>query len=353
MSVTPFFCVLRCAVADDAAIDHFLVGIELIGSRFDDRSKAGLYGSLADNFVTGGYIYGGPFTLPAKPQTAFTLEEKLALETLDLTPTESVTYYAFVEDNFPGGSRRIETDLRFIDIRPFKRTYKLVEGAGGENTPRFLEELIARQRFNLNRTVRLAKHRRGDRTAPEDPLKIASFKELIAALTRRFAELTEGTPARILDTRKTTPGLRAREKYAVRCGGGTNHRAGLYDGILIKDNHIEVAGGIAEALAALNGHAGSLPVEIEADKEIAIGMATVLESSLGPVTMSSTTCGTQVISFIPLANGDYKLKYVVDKAAKTCQMTLVRADGGREAPDPTARRRAPTNAASKDQPGCS
>jgi len=87
----------------------------------------------------------------------------------------------------------------------------------------------------------------------------------IASLTRRFAELTEGTPARILDTRKTTPGLRALEKYAVRCGGGTNHRAGLYDGILIKENHIRVAGGITAALASLNGHADGLPVEIEAE----------------------------------------------------------------------------------------
>jgi nicotinate-nucleotide pyrophosphorylase (carboxylating) len=87
----------------------------------------------------------------------------------------------------------------------------------------------------------------------------------IAALTRRFAELTEGTPARILDTRKTTPGLRALEKYAVRCGGGTNHRAGLYDAILIKDNHVRIAGGIAKALSALNGNAAGLPVEIEAD----------------------------------------------------------------------------------------
>jgi nicotinate-nucleotide pyrophosphorylase (carboxylating) len=87
----------------------------------------------------------------------------------------------------------------------------------------------------------------------------------IASLTRRFVELTEGTPTRILDTRKTTPGLRALEKYAVRCGGGTNHRAGLYDGVLIKENHIRVAGGIAEALGALNGHADGLPVEIEAE----------------------------------------------------------------------------------------
>jgi nicotinate-nucleotide pyrophosphorylase (carboxylating) len=87
----------------------------------------------------------------------------------------------------------------------------------------------------------------------------------IASLTRRFVDLTEGTPARILDTRKTTPGLRALEKYAVRCGGGTNHRAGLYDGILIKENHIRVAGGIGEALGALNGDAAGLLVEIEAE----------------------------------------------------------------------------------------
>jgi nicotinate-nucleotide pyrophosphorylase (carboxylating) len=87
----------------------------------------------------------------------------------------------------------------------------------------------------------------------------------IASLTRRFAELTEGTPARILDTRKTTPGLRALEKYAVRCGGGTNHRAGLYDGILVKENHIRVAGGIGKALASFKGHDLGLPVEIEAE----------------------------------------------------------------------------------------
>ena len=87
----------------------------------------------------------------------------------------------------------------------------------------------------------------------------------IASLTHRYVELTEGTPTRILDTRKTTPGLRALEKYAVRCGGGTNHRAGLYDGILIKDNHVQVAGGIGAALRALNGHSDGLPVEIEAD----------------------------------------------------------------------------------------
>jgi len=70
----------------------------------------------------------------------------------------------------------------------------------------------------------------------------------IATLTRRFVEQLEGTQARIRDTRKTTPGLRALEKYAVKCGGGTNHRFGLYDAILIKENHIAIAGGVKAAL---------------------------------------------------------------------------------------------------------
>ena len=70
----------------------------------------------------------------------------------------------------------------------------------------------------------------------------------IATLTRRFVEQLEGTQARIRDTRKTTPGLRALEKYAVKCGRGTNHRFGLYDAILIKENHIAIAGGVKAAL---------------------------------------------------------------------------------------------------------
>jgi nicotinate-nucleotide pyrophosphorylase (carboxylating) len=87
----------------------------------------------------------------------------------------------------------------------------------------------------------------------------------IASLTRRYVELTEGTPTTVLDTRKTTPGLRALEKYAVRCGGGRNHRAGLYDGVLVKENHLRLAGGVTAALAALEGRVDGLPVEVEAE----------------------------------------------------------------------------------------
>ena len=88
----------------------------------------------------------------------------------------------------------------------------------------------------------------------------------IASLTHRFVELDRREPARrMLDTRKTTPGLRALEKYAVRCGGGRNHRAGLYDGVLVKENHLRIAGGVTAALAALGGRVDGLPVEVEAE----------------------------------------------------------------------------------------
>jgi len=86
----------------------------------------------------------------------------------------------------------------------------------------------------------------------------------IATLTRRFVEAVHGTRARILDTRKTVPGLRVIDKYAVRCGGGQNHRLDLSDGVLIKNNHIALAGGIAAALErAHRNRRGSQPIEVE------------------------------------------------------------------------------------------
>ncbi|WP_299007176.1 carboxylating nicotinate-nucleotide diphosphorylase [uncultured Caulobacter sp.] len=88
----------------------------------------------------------------------------------------------------------------------------------------------------------------------------------IATLTRSYVRLVEGTSATIVDTRKTTPGLRALEKYAVRCGGGVNHRFGLDDAILIKDNHVAACGGVGEAVRRARAHAGHLvKVEVEVD----------------------------------------------------------------------------------------
>jgi nicotinate-nucleotide pyrophosphorylase (carboxylating) len=86
----------------------------------------------------------------------------------------------------------------------------------------------------------------------------------IATFTRKFVEAVSGTKARILDTRKTAPGLRVIDKYAVRCGGGQNHRLDLSDGVIIKNNHIALAGGIAPALEhAHRNRRGSQPIEIE------------------------------------------------------------------------------------------
>jgi len=86
----------------------------------------------------------------------------------------------------------------------------------------------------------------------------------IATVTRKFVEAVNGTKARILDTRKTIPGLRVIDKYAVRCGGGQNHRLDLSDGVLIKNNHIALAGGIIPALdRAHRNRRGSQPIEVE------------------------------------------------------------------------------------------
>ncbi|HET9700067.1 MAG TPA: carboxylating nicotinate-nucleotide diphosphorylase [Burkholderiales bacterium] len=88
----------------------------------------------------------------------------------------------------------------------------------------------------------------------------------VATRTRQFVDAVSGTRAHILDTRKTLPGLRLAQKYAVRCGGGVNHRMGLYDGILIKENHIAAAGGIAPALRAAREAAGpGVMIQIEVE----------------------------------------------------------------------------------------
>jgi nicotinate-nucleotide pyrophosphorylase (carboxylating) len=106
----------------------------------------------------------------------------------------------------------------------------------------------------------------GERTA----LNFLQTLSATATRAREFADLVVGTNATILDTRKTLPGLRSAQKYAVLCGGGHNHRLGLYDGILIKENHIEAAGSITAAVAqARSAYAGvSVEVEVESLQQL-------------------------------------------------------------------------------------
>ncbi len=114
--------------------------------------------------------------------------------------------------------------------------------------------------------ARVAGSARGLLAAERVALNFLGHLSGIASATAAFAEAIKGTGARITCTRKTTPGLRALEKYAVRCGGGSNHRFGLDDAILIKDNHIAIAGGVVPALERAKAAAGHLvKIEIEVD----------------------------------------------------------------------------------------
>jgi nicotinate-nucleotide pyrophosphorylase (carboxylating) len=103
-------------------------------------------------------------------------------------------------------------------------------------------------------------------TAERTLLNFLTHLSGIATATRAWADAIAGLDCTVRDTRKTTPGLRALEKYAVRCGGGTNHRMGLGDAALIKDNHIAAAGGVGAAIRAVRAAAPGLPLEVECDR---------------------------------------------------------------------------------------
>jgi nicotinate-nucleotide pyrophosphorylase (carboxylating) len=102
-------------------------------------------------------------------------------------------------------------------------------------------------------------------TAERTALNLLCHLSGVATATAAWVDAVAGTHARIRDTRKTLPGLRLLEKYAVRCGGGANHRLGLGDAVLIKDNHVAAAGSVGAALAAARAHAPDLPCEVEVD----------------------------------------------------------------------------------------
>jgi nicotinate-nucleotide pyrophosphorylase (carboxylating) len=103
-------------------------------------------------------------------------------------------------------------------------------------------------------------------TAERSALNTLQHLSGIATLTRRYVDTIAGTGAILLDTRKTIPGLRALEKYAARMGGAQNHRMRLDDGLLIKDNHVGVAGGVAEAVGAAKAYGSGLPIQVEVDR---------------------------------------------------------------------------------------
>lgn len=129
-------------------------------------------------------------------------------------------------------------------------------------------------------------------TAERTALNFLGRMSGIATLTRQFVEIVAGTSAKILDTRKTAPGLRAIDKLAVRYGGGQNHRFGLFDMILIKDNHIDHAGSLSRAVELAGAARGDLEIEVEArtlehvKDAIALGVKRILLDNMSPEIMT-------------------------------------------------------------------
>jgi nicotinate-nucleotide pyrophosphorylase (carboxylating) len=138
----------------------------------------------------------------------------------------------------------------------------------------------------------------GERTA----LNFVGRMSGVATLTADYVRRTAGTKMRICCTRKTTPGLRALEKYAVRCGGGFNHRFGLDDAILIKDNHIAVAGGIKPVLQRARAHVGHL-VKIEIEVDTQAQLREVLDTGLADVVLLDNMDIAELTEAVNLANG--------------------------------------------------
>lgn len=138
--------------------------------------------------------------------------------------------------------------------------------------------------------LRVAGRARALLTAERVALNFMGRMSGIATLTRAYVDAIAGTGAAIADTRKTTPGLRAFEKHAVRCGGGMNHRFGLFDAVLIKDNHIVAAGGLGPAIRAARAFAGHL-VRIEVEVDTLDQLAEALSHPIDVVLLDNMSLG--------------------------------------------------------------
>jgi nicotinate-nucleotide pyrophosphorylase (carboxylating) len=190
------------------------------------------------------------------------------------TVPESARARAVITQKEPGviyGLEVAEEAFRAVDPQAaFERLAP--EGEWREGGPVLQVEALARALLTAERTA----------------LNFLGRLSGVATLTARYVRAIEGTGARILDTRKTMPGLRALDKAAVAAGGGTNHRAGLYDAILIKENHIAAAGGVGAAVRAAREQAPGLLVEVECgtlqevDEALAAGAPRILLDNMAP-----------------------------------------------------------------------
>jgi nicotinate-nucleotide pyrophosphorylase (carboxylating) len=227
-----------------------------------------------DRRVAGGRARGGPVPVlneeiasrlrAAGLDPAAVSGQVVAALTEDLAGGADVTTAATV----PGGARgQADVVARVAGVvagLPVAETVFCLASAGDEVacTPRTADgDRVAAGQSVLTVTGPISALLTAERTA----LNLLCHLSGVATLTRQWVDAVAGTRARIRDTRKTTPGLRALEKYAVRCGGGVNHRMSLSDAALIKDNHVAAAGSVSAAFAAVRARAPGLPLEVECD----------------------------------------------------------------------------------------
>lgn len=233
--------------------------------------------------------------------TAALIEKALAEDigsgdvTAEATVPADLTARARIIQKQPGvvfGLELVEEVFRQVGVTDFDRT--VVEGHWHDSVPRDIALISGPARMLLA----------GERVA----LNYLGHLSGIATLTARFVDAVAGTGARILDTRKTTPGLRALEKQAVSWGGGMNHRFGLFDAILIKENHIAMAGGVAAAIGACRERSPDLMVEVEAETldetatAIEAGADRILLDNMEPATM------VEAVEMRDSAGGDVELE---------------------------------------------
>ncbi len=201
--------------------------------------------------------------------------------TTSLCVPESATARATLLAKSPGVIAGLDiAALAFHLLDPDARWQPRVEdGAAVGNKPTAIAEVSGNARALL--------------TAERVALNFLQRMSGVATLTQRYVQQVAGTGARVADTRKTTPGLRALEKYAVRVGGGFNHRIGLYDAVLIKDNHIRAAGGIGRAVASAKARAPhTAKIEVEAsslpqvEQALAAGADIILLDNMDIATMA-------------------------------------------------------------------
>ncbi len=245
----------------------------------------------------------------------------------DIGAGDITTAAALTGDEMGIARATAKTEMVVAGIDLFGEVFLALDPTLGFTARRRDGEKVGNEDLLAEISGRLASILTAERTA----LNLFQRMSGIATMTRRYVDAVAGTPAKILDTRKTAPGLRILDKYAVRVGGGCNHRFALYDGVLIKDNHIAAAGGIGPAVKRVRAgipHTLKIEVEVknaaELDEALAAGADAVLLDNMSLAEMAGAVA--HVGGRIPLeASGNMTLARVREVAGTGVDLISVGA----------------------------